>query len=491
MTNDLARWQFATTSIYHFLFVPVTIGLAFLVALLQTAWHRNEKPEYKRMTRFFGTLLLINVAVGVVTGLVQEFEFGMNWSTYSRFVGDVFGGPLAMEGLAAFFLESTFLGLWIFGWDRLPKRIHLACIWLVVAGSMLSALFILVANSWMQHPVGYVLNSHGQPVLNNVWALFTNPTFLWGYVHVILASLVTGSLVMLAISAWYLRALNGTPHVGGQASSPKGIPHAGEQASRQSNAEAFHHTARLSVLVLLPAILLQMFVGNKLGEIEATYQPAKIAAAEAQWSNCQPCSFSAFQIGGGNNDQTPTQVISIPHLLSILATGTWGGAVVGLNQLQKEDEEKYGPGNYIPDVFIQYWSMRVMAYLGSLIALLALWGTWLIHKGRLDRSKWFLRAGLFAVVTPFVMNTAGWLLTESGRQPWIVQGLMKTVNANSPSVSSLDIWISLIAFVLVYIALGAADLILMLRYSRKGLDPDEGSEGTSSGAHPPTPVMSY
>jgi cytochrome d ubiquinol oxidase subunit I len=282
---------------------------------------------------------------------------------------------------------------------------------------------------------------------------------------VILASLVTGSLVMLAISAWYLR--------------------------KGREVEAFHHTARLSVLVLLPAILLQMFVGNKLGEIENTYQPAKIAAAEAQWNNCQPCSFSAFQIGGGNNDQTPTQVISIPHLLSILATGTWDGAVVGLNQLQKEDEKKYGPGNYIPDVFIQYWSMRVMAYLGSLIALLALWGTWLIHKGRLDRSKWFLRAGLFAVVTPFVMNTAGWLLTESGRQPWIVQGLMKTVNANSPSVSSLDIWISLIAFVLVYIALGAADLILMLRYSRKGLDPDDGPEGTGSGAQAPTPAMSY
>ena len=206
MTNDLARWQFATTSIYHFLFVPVTIGLAFLVALLQTAWYRNAAgPSTSASTRFFGTLLLINVAIGVVTGLVQEFEFGMNWSAYSRFVGDVFGGPLAMEGLAAFFLESTFLGLWIFGWDRLPKRVHLACIWLVAAGSMLSALFILAANSWMQHPVGYVLNSHGQPVLNNVWALFTNPTFLWGYVHVILASLVTGSLVMLAISAWYLR----------------------------------------------------------------------------------------------------------------------------------------------------------------------------------------------------------------------------------------------------------------------------------------------
>ena len=468
MTNELARVQFATTSIYHFLFVPVTIGLAFLVALLQTAYYRNERPEYRRLTKFFGTLLLINIAVGVVTGLVQEFEFGMNWSAYSRFVGDVFGGPLAMETLAAFFLESTFLGLWIFGWGRLPKRVHLACIWLVAFGSMLSAMFILAANSWMQHPVGYVMNHQGQPELNNIWALFTNPTFLWGYVHVIFASLVTGSLVMLAISAWHLR--------------------------KGSEVAGFHAAAKLSVLVLLPAIMLQMFVGNKLGEIEATYQPMKIAAAEAQWENCQPCSFSAFQIGGGKNDKTPSQIIEIPHLLSFLATGTFNGAVVGMNQLQREDVKKYGPGEYVPNVFVQYWSMRVMAYLGSLIALLALWGAWLLHKGRLDRSKWFLRVSLGAVVTPFLMNTAGWLLTENGRQPWIVQGLMKTANANSPSVTSTDIWISLIAFLLVYIALGAADLLLMLRYSRKELDDghDDGQDSPAAGATTTTtPAMSY
>ncbi len=465
MSNDLARWQFATTSIYHFLFVPVTIGLAFLVAILHTAWYRTEKLQYRRLTRFFGTLLLINVAVGVVTGLVQEFEFGMNWSAYSRFVGDVFGAPLAMEGLAAFFLESTFLGLWIFGWERLPKRVHLACIWLVAIGSMLSAMFILAANSWMQHPVGYKMNHQGLPQLNDIWALFTNPTFLWGYVHVILASLVTGSLVMLAVAAWYLR--------------------------KGKEVETFHRAAKLAVVVLLPVILLQMFVGNKLGEIETRYQPVKIAAAEAQWENCQPCSFSAFQVGGGNKDMTPTKVIAIPHLLSVLATGTWNGAVVGLNQLQREDERKYGPGNYIPNVFVQYWSMRVMAYLGSLIALLALWGGWLLHRGTLDRSKWFLRLSLWAVVTPFVMNTAGWMLTENGRQPWIVQGLMKTINANSPSVSSTDIWISLIAFVLIYIALGAADVILMLRYSRKGLDADDGPEDSSPGQPTTTPAMSY
>jgi cytochrome d ubiquinol oxidase subunit I len=461
MTNELARWQFATTSIYHFLFVPVSIGLAFLVALLQTAWYRNGNPEYRRLAKFFGTLLVINVAVGVVTGLVQEFEFGMNWSAYSRFVGDVFGAPLAMEGLAAFFLESTFLGLWLFGWDRLPKRVHLACIWMVSLGTVLSAMFILAANSWMQHPVGYAMNSHGQPELNNIGALFTNPVFLWGYVHVILASLTTGAMVMLAVCAWHIR--------------------------REREVGTFIHAARMSVVVLLPVIILQLFVGNKLGEIETKYQPMKIAAAEAQWENCQPCSFSAFQIGGGKNDHTPTQIIEIPHLLSILATGEWNGAVTGMTQLQKEYEHKYGPGEYVPNVFIQYWSMRVMAGLGTLVLLLAMWGGWLLHRGTLTRSRWFLAIGTWAVVTPFVMNTSGWLLTENGRQPWIVQGLMKTVTANSPSVSTTDIWISLIAFVLIYIALGAADLLLMLRYARRDAAAEELADpGVST-----SPALSY
>jgi cytochrome d ubiquinol oxidase subunit I len=206
MREDLARWQFAFTSVNHFLFVPVTIGLAFLTALLQTVWYRKQRPEYLRLTRFFGTLLVINVAIGVVTGLVQEFEFGMNWSSYSRLVGNIFGAPLAMEGLAAFFLESTFLGLWLFGWDKLSRRVHLTTIWLVALGSVLSAAFILAANSWMQHPVGYVTNPKTHlPELNDIWALFTNPVFLWGYTKVIFAALTTGAAVMLAVSAWQLR----------------------------------------------------------------------------------------------------------------------------------------------------------------------------------------------------------------------------------------------------------------------------------------------
>jgi cytochrome bd ubiquinol oxidase subunit I len=487
MTNDLARWQFATTSIYHFLFVPVTMGLAFLVALLQTSWHRNGKSEYRRLTRFFGTLLLINVAVGVVTGLVQEFEFGMNWSVYSRYVGDVFGGPLAMEGLAAFFLESTFLGLWLFGWDRLSKRVHLACIWIVAFATMLSALFIMAANSWMQHPVGYKMVK-GQPQLDNVGALFTNPTFLWGFVHVVLAGLITGALIMLAISAWYLRKLNSSTYAASL--SPDGW-----QGGEGREAEAFKRTASLSLAVLIPSIVLTLFVGSELGVVETKYQPMKIAAAEGQWNTCRPCSFSLFQIGGGANDKTPSQIIEVPHVLSLLATNSWNGKVVGLNQLQAEYEKRYGPGNYVPDVFIQYWSMRVMAYLAALVMMLALWGAWLLQRGKLEQSKWFLRLSIWAVATPFLMNTAGWLLTESGRQPWIVQGLMKTVNANSPSVSATDIWISLVVFVLLYAALGAADVVLMVRYARKGLGhedehSDESPQGAGQGANT-IPALTY
>jgi cytochrome d ubiquinol oxidase subunit I len=457
MTLDLARWQFALTSINHFFFVPVTIGLAFLTALLQTAWYRRDKPDYLRLTRFFGTLLVINVAVGVVTGLVQEFEFGMNWSAYSRFVGDVFGAPLAMEGLIAFFLESTFLGLWIFGWDRLSRRVHLHAIWLVALGTVLSAAFILAANSWMQHPVGYAINkATGRPAMNDIWAVLTNPVFLWGYLHVLVASLVTAAAVMLAVSAWQLRKV---------ARSGSGEP------ADQDRERIFGFSLRLSLIVLVPAIIMAMFVGSELGVIEARYQPMKIAAAEAQWTTCQPCSFSMFQIGGGNNDHTPTQIIAIPHLLSLLATNSWNGKVIGLTPLQKQYAKKYGPGNYVPNVFIQYWAMRVMAYAATLVLLLGLWGLWLMRRKAFTRSRWFLLTATWAVLLPFAMNTAGWLLTESGRQPWIVQGLKLTRAGVSPSVSVTDLVISLVAFGVLYTALGVVDVVLMVRYSRKEIAP--------------------
>jgi cytochrome d ubiquinol oxidase subunit I len=461
MNLDLARWQFAFTSVNHFFFVPLTIGLGFLTAVLQTAWHHSRRDEYLRLTKFFGTLLVINVAIGVVTGLVQEFQFGMNWSAYSRLVGDVFGAPLAMEGLGAFFLESVFLGLWLFGWDKLSRRVHLLTIWAVVFGSVLSGAFIMAANSWMQHPVGFTRTKTGQVQLNDIWALFTNPVFVWGYAKVLLAALVTGAAVMLAVSAWQLR-------------------HGGDR-------DVFTRSARLALIALVPGILFAMLVGDELGVIEAQYQPMKIAAAEAQWSTCQPCSFSLFQIGGGNQDQTPTQILSIPHLLSLLATNHWNGKVIGLNQLQAQYSRTYGPGYYVPNVFIQYWSMRAMAYIGVLVLLIGLCGLWLLRRRRLATSRRFLWVAIWAVVLPFLMNTAGWLLTESGRQPWIVQGLMLTRSGLSPSVSTAEIAISLAGFVALYGALGVVDLLLMLKYAREQLPPAR----APADADAPVPAVQY
>ena len=460
---DLARLQFAATSIYHFLFVPVTIGLAFLVAILQTAWHRRGDEDYLRLTRFFGTLLVINVAVGVVTGLVQEFQFGMAWSSYSRFVGDVFGAPLAIEGLAAFFLESTFLGLWIFGWGRLPKGLHLATIWLVALGTLLSAAFIMAANSWMQHPVGYQINAQsGRAQLTSIWAVLTNPLFLWALGHVLLAALVTGASLMLAVSAWHLR--------------------------KRSEAHVFRKTARVALLVLVPATFFAMFVGSELGVSGETFQPMKIAAGEALWNTAQPAPFTLVQIGGyTKTDPTPSFSIKIPKLLSVLATNSLNGKVIGINQMQAQYEKQYGPGNYTPNVFIAFWSIRGMAYLAGLVFLLALWGVWLLHRGTIDGATWFQRLAIWAVVIPFIMNTLGWILTENGRQPWIVQGLQLTRNGVSPTISAATIGFSLAVFVLIYGAMAIIDAALMIKFARRQLPPPPELDEHDV----PVPAMTY
>jgi len=308
-------------------------------------------------------------------------------------------------------------------------------------------------------------SSTGRAQLNDIGALFTNPVFLWGYTHVILASLVTGSLIMLGVSAWHLR--------------------------RGSSVESFTRTARLSLVILVPGIILAMFVGSELGVIEDRYQPMKIAAAEAQWTNCQPCSFSIFQIGGGKEDMTPTQILEIPHLLSLLATNHWNGAVQGLSSVNAQYQQQYGPGNYVPNVFIQYWSMRVMAYTASLVLILALWGAWNIWRKRLQRARWFLLASTWFVIAPFVMNTAGWFLTENGRQPWIVQGLMLTKNGVSPSVSTSWVWITLTLFILIYGIFAVVDGFLMVRYSRKPLADVEEEQPADEAEEDETLVLTY
>jgi cytochrome d ubiquinol oxidase subunit I len=439
-TVDLARIQFATTSIYHFLFVPLTLGLGPLVAIMQTIWHRTGNDAWLRLTRFFGTLLLINFAIGVATGLVQEFEFGMNWSVYSKFVGNVFGAPLAIEGLAAFMLESTFLGLWIFGWNRLSPRIHLATIWIAVLGTWLSAYFILVANSWMQHPVGYKI-VNGEAHLTSVWALLSNGFALRAYVHTILAGLIFGSILMLGVCCWHLL--------------------------RGRDVDLFRRAAKLALIVAVPVTLLQLVVGNRFGEAVTSAQSMKIAASEAQWDTCQPCGFSLFQIGGfTEQDQTPSFSITIPRLLSYMATGSFDGQVQGLLPLQQQEERAYGRGtNYMPNVRVIYWSMRVMAFTGVLMFLVAAVGALLYWKRRLETARWFHWTAIVAISFPYIAATAGWILTEMGRQPWIVQGLLLTSEANSPNVSTTWLGISLAFFIALYVILGVVDFVLMRRYA--------------------------
>jgi cytochrome bd ubiquinol oxidase subunit I len=438
-TVDLARAQFATTTLYHFLFVPLTLGLAPLVAIMQTLWYRTRDEAWLRLTRFFGTLLLINVAIAVATGLVQEFQFGMNWSVYSRFVGNVFGAPLAVEGLAAFFLESTFLGLWIFGWSLLSPRVHLATIWMVAIGAWGSAYFILVANSWMQHPVGYKVVD-GEAQLTSVWALLSNEFALRAFLHTILAGLIFGSMVMLGICCWHFL--------------------------RGREVDLFLRGAKLALIVAVPVTLLQLVVGNRFGEAVTSAQSMKIAASEAQWNTCKPCGFSLFQVGGfSEGDETPSFSITIPRALSYMATGSFGGQVEGLNAVQAQEQRQFGPGNYMPDVRVIYWSMRVMAFAGVLMFLVAAVAAWLYRKQKLVEARWFQKTAMAAMVLPFIAASAGWVLTEMGRQPWIVQGLLKTSQANSPSVSTTWVGISLCVFVALYIILGVVDFVLMRRYA--------------------------
>ena len=440
---DLARAQFGMTSIFHFLFVPLTMGLAPLVAVMQTIWHRTGDERWLRLTRFFGAILLINFAVGVATGLVQEFQFGMNWSVYSRFVGNVFGAPLAIEGLGAFFLESVFLGLWVFGWERLPRRIHLASIWLAAIGTYLSAYFILVANSWMQHPVGYAIQD-GEARLTDIWALLSSQFALMALFHTALVGLTTGAMVVLGIACWHL--------------------------ARRRNVEMFGKAALLALVVAVPVTSLNMIVGSRFGIVATELQPMKISGAEALWQTQQPASFSLFQIGGFSaQDPDPTFQIAIPGVLSFLATGSFDGTVTGLDELNAQYQRQYGAGDYLPPVRALYWSMRGMAYAGALMCLVALLGAWLHWRGRLAHARWYLWTAVGATALPFVAATFGWLLTELGRQPWIVQGLLRTSDANSPNVGTTALVVSLSVFAALYTALAIIDFVLIRRYAR--LDP--------------------
>jgi cytochrome d ubiquinol oxidase subunit I len=440
----LSRWQFAITTVYHFFFVPLTLGLVWFVAIMQTMYYRTNDESYHKMAKFWGKLFLINFAMGVVTGIVQEFQFGMNWSDYSRYVGDIFGAPLAIEALLAFFLESTFLGLWIFGEGKISKGAHLATIWLVALGSNLSALFILLANGFMQHPVGYVINPvAGRLELVDFVALVTNPKgwlFFW---HTLSAGLVTASFFVLAISAWHLY--------------------------RKNHPDVFRPSFKMAALLGLIATLLVVVGGDAQGKYVKETQPMKMASIEALWKTEQPASFSIITIGDLSGKEEVWS-LRVPYLLSIIACNDISCEVRGVNDVQAEYEKQYGPGDYVPLMVVTYWSFRLMFLSGLLMLLISALALWWALKGFSEKRLHWARWGIWIIFLPYIANSCGWILTETGRQPWIVQGLLLTRNGVSPTSTVAWMLVTVSGFTLVYAALMVADVYLLQKYGKAGPD---------------------
>jgi cytochrome d ubiquinol oxidase subunit I len=438
----LSRWQFGLTTVYHFLFVPLTLGLGWFVAYMQTRYYQTKDETFRKMAKFWGKLFLINFAIGVVTGIVQEFQFGMNWSEYSRYVGDIFGAPLAIEALLAFFLESTFLGIWIFGEGRVPEKVHLAAIWLVAIGSNLSALWILLANGWMQHPVGYVINeATGRAELVNFFALVTNPKgwiFFW---HTVAAGLATASFMILGVSAYHI--------------------------VRTNHLELFKRSFQMAAIVGLVSSALVILGGHTQGQFVYETQPMKMASIEALWWSEKPASFSLLTIGDLTGKQLVWE-IRIPKLLSFISCNNFTCQVTGVNDLQYQYTQRYGPGDYIPLMVVTYWTFRFMLAAGLLMALLALLFLNAMRKP-IENARW-MKWVPWVIILPYIANMSGWILTEMGRQPWIVQGLLKVEEAISPNLTTVDLLISLIGFALLYGSLAAAMVYLMKKYAIAGPD---------------------
>jgi cytochrome d ubiquinol oxidase subunit I len=449
---DLARWQFGITTVYHFFFVPLTIGLAWPIAILHTAWYATGQQVYRRLTKFWGKLFLINFAMGVATGIVQEFQFGMNWSEYSRFVGDVFGAPLAIEALLAFFLESTFLGIWIFGWDRLPRRLHLASIWCVAVGSTVSAFWILVANSFMQQPMGHVLRN-GRAEMDSFAALVFNPHVFVQFPHVIAGAMATAAFFMLGISAWHLR-----------------------RSTDEENRDAFRRSFRFASVYAVVATLAVMVVGHTQAQYMMKVQPMKMAAAEALWDTENPAPMSLFT-WGHEAERRDRFALKVPGLLSFLAYNRFDGEVRGIKDLQAAYVQQYGPDDYVPPVMWTYWTFRLMAGAGVAMLALGVWAVFAAWRERFERNRLLLALLVWGIALPYVANSTGWIFTELGRQPWIVFGVQKTADAVSPGVTAAEVAFTLIMFTVIYAALMAADVYLLRKYARAGVTGADGHGG--------------
>ncbi|MGY5317773.1 cytochrome ubiquinol oxidase subunit I [Neomicrococcus lactis] len=524
---EIARWQFGITTVYHFLMVPLTIGLGFVVACLQTAWVVKKKPEYLRMTKFWGKLFLINFIMGVATGIVQEFQFGMAWSEYSRFVGDVFGAPLAMEALLAFFVESTFLGLWIFGWNRLPKLVHLACIWAASLATILSAYFILVANSWMQHPVGVEIQD-GRAVMTDAWAVFTNNTALVTFPHTIFGAFAVAGGFLLGISWYHLyrRRAEGIDTVDAEGRVVVGEAPKLGAARDKTDYKVWIKSLRIGAVVAMVAFTGVAFSGHAQAQLMIQQQPMKMAAAEAACHD--GTGFSVLAVGDlSANGQTDCSnivaVFELPGLLSFLAHEDFTTPVRGVNSLLPEYQEKYGtylPNdpiygerageeiNYLPVMEVTYWGFRLMITFGGMAAVAAAIALWTTRKGTVHNSKWISRLAVFGILAPFAANSAGWIFTEMGRQPFVVapnpsmsgvdQVFMYTAAAVSPGVTAGELLFSLIGLGLIYLVLLVVEVKLLFRYVRGGipsampeLAQKPGSEGTRNNDEQDNDVLAF
>ena len=434
----LARWQFAIITIFHFFFVPLTLGLSIFVAILETKYVRSGNEMYKKMAKFWGKIFLINFAIGVVTGIVQEFQFGMNWSEYSRFMGDIFGAPLAIEALLAFYMESTFIGIWIFGWDKVSKKMHLAAAWLVAIGSNISALWILIANAWMQHPEGYSIDPEtGRALMSSFGALVFNPNVMLQFPHVLTAGISLAGFVVMAFSAWHLL--------------------------RKHEVEFFLASFRTAAIYALIGSALVATIGHFQGQFLIKHQPLKMAAAEALWETEQPAPLSLFAIIDEKN-QTNTANIEIPYMLSFLSYNNFSGEVEGIKDLAAQAEAEYGAGDYIPPVALNYWSFRLMVGSGSLMVLIALLGVLWSKDRELNKKTLFLKVTMYSAILPYLAVTTGWILAETGRWPWIVFGLQKIEAAVSPNVPAWNVALSLGLMTVLYTVLTVTALKLGLKY---------------------------
>jgi cytochrome d ubiquinol oxidase subunit I len=441
---DLTRLQFAVVTIYHYLFVPLSISLAAIAAGLELAWLRTRQDRFLHLTTFVGKLLIVTFAVGVVTGLVQEFQFGLGWSAFARFYGDVFGPTLAIEGMLAFFLEATFLALWYFGRDRLPRAVHAGTIVIVAVGTVLSAFIILAANSFMQNPVAYGMDPvTGRARLTSFTALLLNKVNLAAFPHTLSGAVMIGGALLLAIGV-----------------------------RRRLADPAFGTLSRLGAWLTLAGGALTALTGDHLGKVITQVQPMKMAAAEALYVTTTGAPFSLFAV--------PGYALKVPDLLSVLAKGSPGATVQGMDNLQAQYAAQFGPGSYIPMVPVAFWAFRLMIGVGMLAALIAAVYLWTSRKGRTP-PRLLLRFLPLIPLLPAAANSIGWIFTETARQPWLAFGLTKVADGISPGLTSSEVLASLLGFAVIYGLLALAWLRLIRHLSRQPLSPPSSSPS-------PTPV---